>query len=352
MGEEHILSQDELRALLGADAGETDGAPVDLHTLSETFLYVLQETAPAWQEVFDVPVRFTVEGARLRSDGDEGPPARTELQLALSFVLANGFSGEFSLCVSEDTARAAAGAFLAPDDGRDEVLVPWTEAASRLAVQLQQSFSILFGKAVSVTAKEPVWLTPEEEALQAGTSERAVLLEVTVAVADQEPDLATLRMPETTAFAVLAELRAAAEPEQQEAEIRPAETGDKPKLEPLTVDEDEQKDRQPDVPKVRPAEFAPLGGGEAEAGQDNLGLLLDVPLRLTVELGRAEMEIREILSLSKGQVIELDKLAGEPVDLFVNGKLIAKGEVVVIDEHFGVKISHIVSRSERVRDVQ
>ena len=81
-------------------------------------------------------------------------------------------------------------------------------------------------------------------------------------------------------------------------------------------------------------------------------MLLDVPLNITVELGRAEMEIREILSLTKGQVIELDKLAGEPVDVFVNGKLVAKGEVVVMDENFGVKISSIVSRQERMQNLR
>lgn len=104
--------------------------------------------------------------------------------------------------------------------------------------------------------------------------------------------------------------------------------------------------------EVRKAEFVSLDGTQAKPGSENIDLLLDVPLNITVELGRAEMEIREILSLTKGQVIELDKLAGEPVDVFVNGKLVAKGEVVVIDENFGVKISSIVSRQERMQNLR
>jgi flagellar motor switch protein FliN/FliY len=79
---------------------------------------------------------------------------------------------------------------------------------------------------------------------------------------------------------------------------------------------------------------------------------MDIPLQLTVELGRTKMPIKEILDLGPGSIVELDKLAGEPVDILVNNKLIAKGEVVVIDESFGVRITDIVSKMERINKVQ
>ncbi|AMQ22509.1 flagellar motor switch phosphatase FliY [Geobacillus sp. JS12] len=88
----------------------------------------------------------------------------------------------------------------------------------------------------------------------------------------------------------------------------------------------------------------PLAATEAR----NLELLFDVPLQVTVELGRTKRSVQEILQLSTGSIIELDKLAGEPVDVFVNNKLIAKGEVVVIDENFGVRITDIISQSDRL----
>lgn len=103
---------------------------------------------------------------------------------------------------------------------------------------------------------------------------------------------------------------------------------------------------------VRPAQFESLGVRRESADVHNIGLILDVPLRVTVELGRTRMQIREILELGKGSVIELEKLAGEPVDVLVNGKLLAKGEVVVIDENFGVKITDIVSPLERLGELQ
>ncbi len=104
---------------------------------------------------------------------------------------------------------------------------------------------------------------------------------------------------------------------------------------------------------VKPAEFSPLGGGRTPMVDDqNLGLLLDIPLQVTVELGRTKKLIKEILELSSGSIIQLDKLAGEPVDIFVNNKLIAKGEVVVIDENFGVRVTDIISQWDRVQKLQ
>ncbi|KGP73997.1 flagellar motor switch phosphatase FliY [Pontibacillus yanchengensis] len=86
--------------------------------------------------------------------------------------------------------------------------------------------------------------------------------------------------------------------------------------------------------------------------QRNLDMLLDIPLRVTVELGRTKRTIKEILELSSGSVVELDKLAGEPVDILVNDKPIAKGEVVVIDENFGVRVTDILSQKDRLKRIQ
>ncbi len=103
---------------------------------------------------------------------------------------------------------------------------------------------------------------------------------------------------------------------------------------------------------INPVKFPPLGESVPYGAGSNISLLLDVPMTLTVELGRTRQLVKDILGLGEGSIIELDKLAGEPVDLLVNGKLIAKGEVVVIDENFGVRITDIVSPAERLGKVQ
>jgi flagellar motor switch protein FliN/FliY len=99
---------------------------------------------------------------------------------------------------------------------------------------------------------------------------------------------------------------------------------------------------------VRPAEFQPFGDDHITIEKKNIGLIMDVPLQVTVELGRTSKLIKDILELGTGSIIELDKLAGDTVDILVNGKAIAKGEVVVIDESFGVRISDIIHPSKRL----
>ena len=95
--------------------------------------------------------------------------------------------------------------------------------------------------------------------------------------------------------------------------------------------------------------FPQLGAGAAPTHRDDIDLVLDIPVQLTVELGRTRIPIKHILQLAQGSVIELDALAGEPMDVLVNGFLIAQGEVVVVNDKFGIRLTDIVTPSERMR---
>lgn len=103
---------------------------------------------------------------------------------------------------------------------------------------------------------------------------------------------------------------------------------------------------------VQSAQFTPLNTQPVQVNDANIGLILDVPLSVTVELGQTKKSIKDILELTNGSIVELDKLAGEPVDIKVNGQFLAKGEVVVIDENFGVRITEIASPAERAAKLQ
>ncbi|MDT8859016.1 flagellar motor switch phosphatase FliY [Alkalihalobacillus sp. MEB130] len=104
---------------------------------------------------------------------------------------------------------------------------------------------------------------------------------------------------------------------------------------------------------VQPAAFSTFETPSLSQNEsNNLNMLLDIPLQVTVELGRTKRSIKEILEFTQGSIIELDKLAGEPVDILVNQKLIAKGEVVVIDENFGVRVTDIVSQQDRIKNLK
>ena len=99
----------------------------------------------------------------------------------------------------------------------------------------------------------------------------------------------------------------------------------------------------PQPMNIQPAQFQNFGGNTGTGvGQENIGLIKDVPLEVTVELGRTQKSISEILDFAPGTIIELDKIAGEPIDVLVNGKFVAKGEVVVIEESFGIRVTEIV----------
>lgn len=104
---------------------------------------------------------------------------------------------------------------------------------------------------------------------------------------------------------------------------------------------------------VKPATglFPSFGGNSANGGINpgDLDLVLDIPVQLTVELGRTKIPIKHILQLAQGSVIELDGLAGEPMDVLVNGYLIAQGEVVVVNDKFGIRLTDIITPSERLR---
>jgi len=108
----------------------------------------------------------------------------------------------------------------------------------------------------------------------------------------------------------------------------------------------------PVMEKIKPKEFEQFSASAANGAGRSIDMLLDVSLPISIELGRTAMPIQEILNLNPGSVIELDKLAGEPVDLLVNEKLIARGEVVVVDENFGIRITSMISTQDRIKSLK
>jgi len=103
----------------------------------------------------------------------------------------------------------------------------------------------------------------------------------------------------------------------------------------------------------RPAEFDNLQEeGQPSSRDVNLDVILDVPVTLSMEVGRTRIPIRNLLQLNQGSVVELDRAAGEPLDVFVNGTLVAHGEVVVVNEKFGIRLTDVISPAERIRKLK
>ena len=118
-------------------------------------------------------------------------------------------------------------------------------------------------------------------------------------------------------------------------------------------EEKEEEKPDPNTVMVQPVQFASFEDLDQVQGpqNQNLNILLDVKLQLSVELGKAELPIKKVLELTKGSIVSLNKAAGEPVELYANGKLIAFGEVVVIEDNFGLRITHITDPVKRLNTI-
>ncbi len=108
---------------------------------------------------------------------------------------------------------------------------------------------------------------------------------------------------------------------------------------------------KPEV-EAEAASFPDLQDEKTAIGDSNLDMILDIPVTIAMELGRTKISIRNLLQLNQGSVVELDRLAGEPMDVLVNNTLVAHGEVVVVNEKFGIRLTDVVSASERVRNLK
>lgn len=139
---------------------------------------------------------------------------------------------------------------------------------------------------------------------------------------------------------------------EKESDLNEKQT-EQPEAEYIQHEETQQAEPVHVPVDVQPASFSEFEHVSSPQGDSrNLDMLLDIPLQVTVELGRTKRTVQEILALSSGSIIELDKLAGEPVDILINSKLIAKGEVVVIDENFGVRVTDIISQRDRINKLK
>ena len=150
----------------------------------------------------------------------------------------------------------------------------------------------------------------------------------------------TKEMVNDIAAAMMADKATVVNDREVPAEEQPAQVAPQPAPQP----------KQPPVEVSQPS-FQTLDG-HAQVEGDNLDLLMDIPLNLSVVLGTSKKSVREILSFNTGSVIELEKLTDEPLDILLNGKLIAQGEVVVINDNFGVRITNILSQSQRINNMR
>jgi flagellar motor switch protein FliN/FliY len=249
-----------------------------------------------------------------------------------------------------------------PAEANDLYLSAAQEGLSQLIGSALTSLSGIMGGArlsaessSSSLDEEGTWIPFQDEAEDA----HAWVGKIDLAVEGVEPFSLSIAIPAANAANLASKVREAMAPPEPEPAPAPLPVPHAAPSRPQQATAAAQPSQPVSLPPrqqsqpvdARPVEFAQLGGSEFAGSPGNIDLIVDIPVRVTVELGRTRKTIGEVLALGPGSVIELNKMAGEPVDVLVNGKLIARGEVVVIDESFGIRVTEVVSKAERIRSM-
>lgn len=278
-----------------------------------------------------------------------------ERHLLVKVVYQEGFEGDNVLLVKENDARIMVNLMMGGDGKEDlpEILGELEASAIGEAMnQMMGSASTAMSEFLNlrISISPPEVFFEEVERLEEEWLRKQEKYVVKVMCRLVVEDVIDSYMIQLLPLYFVREITSALLPPSVE-ELREEKSEEEEKVTVSRV-ENGQAERPRKKVEARPVEFAEFRKKGEPSSQVNLELLLDVTLPLVVELGRVRLSIQEILELGPGSIVELDKLAGEPADLYVNDVLFARGEVVVIEENFGIRITEIVNPEERVKSLR
>ncbi len=289
--------------------------------------------------------------------------------VAISVDYTAGFSGSNLLIIKQSDAAVIADLMLGGDGSspseemNDLHLSAIQEAMNQMMGSAATSMSSVFNQPIDISPPKPVVLDVASGEGIEYMPDEPVLIKVLFQLKVENLIDSNIMQLLPIQFVKDSVDRLLNEPSQDESTGQVAEEKGENAVENHHSMEDQEQHIQkqeassyskPSINDVESAQFTNFDSSEKPTALEkrNLDLLMDIPLNVSVELGRTRKAIRDILELSSGSIIELDKLAGEPVDILVNSKLIAKGEVVVIDENFGVRVTDILSQAERIKKLR
>ena len=375
-----LLSQEEIDALLNEGVEEINSSsekkesgkenaesaslsPMELDALGEIGNISFGNSATALSSLLNQKVEITTPSVSLiekRRLEEEFPKP----YVAVVVDYTSGFFGSNLLIINQKDASIIADLMLGgdgqhPDENLDELkLSAVQEAMNQMMGSAATSMSSIFGKRVEISPPLiDILNIPKGEGVENLPKEEEIVkisfhLTVGDLINSQIMHLLPVRFAKQLVNDLLRESGKMAG-EVSAGDDRPTGRGRDDMVEQSSVREKKRFEKpETEVPQtpVRRAVFEEFPSAEPPAGNPrNLQMLFDIPLNVTVELGRTSMTVKEILDLSTGSIIELDKLAGEPVDILINRQLVAKGEVVVIEENFGVRVTEIISQEERMK---
>lgn len=362
---EGLLTQEEIDALLRAQAsgkketGISNLGPDEIDALREIGNIVMGSASNVLSMLISRHVEASVEDVKEALVKDIYDLEKGNV-LLLKATFTEGLSGEFGLILSQNGALFIAD-FMMRGDGsnlpaelNELYQSAVNEALSQMLGSMTTSLSTLLGgkyvilppssEIVSFENKPPIISS-------LGEDDSVVYISYKLRIGEEIEEKMIQVFPIEMAKAMVSKLLSATGESSAKSASEPQPVRESVKSQDTASIPSEREPLKPQTQPVeaKPVQFAPLQvQGSPSVPPKNIDLILDIPLKVTVELGKTEMYIRDILNLGPGSIIELDKLAGEPVEVLVNGRPIARGEVVVIDENFGVRITDIISPRERL----
>lgn len=379
MKNDSMLSQEEIDALLKADPdkgaeadqpGESYLTTIEADTLGEIGNISFGSSATTLSTLLNHKVEITTPSVKVIQKSELESFAFQPVSVYVNYI--EGFSGKNVFVIKSSDAAVIADIMLGGNGENPEKLLKdihisaVQEAMNQMMGSAATSMSTIFNKRVDISPPTIKMTDADDDPdIDINGGEAFVQVSFQLKVGQLIDSNIMQIMPINFAKELVDQLLNDT-PENDQGENEAAVTMEQPEI-PVQHDKtfEEEQDMQETPPqflgdlvdhtqsKVQEAAFSDFNDVEIKQPEKrNLDLLLDIPLKVTVELGRTKRTIKDILDLSAGSIIELDKLAGEPVDILVNQKLIARGEVVVIDENFGVRVTDIVSRSDRLNKLK
>jgi flagellar motor switch protein FliN/FliY len=382
-----FLSQDEIDSLLGGDSNEQKAADeavkneeniltdIEKDLLGEIGNISMGSASTALYQCINQKVNITtpVVTETTLEEIKEGFEAPT---IVLEVEYTTGIVGRNILIIRTDDAAVIANLMMG-GDGKPEKhdlteieISAVSEAMNQMIGSAATSMATMFSRKVDIAPPvSKIWKDRDEELSDnIPEEEKIIRVNFKMTIGDVVDSNIMQIFPASTAKKIVSIMmgKEDGEPTNNVVEPRVSEPmKDVPHKEPeRAVQNDVRTNYEPQIPvaqqsmataapvEVHEARFEPLGEATNSSSPQNIDLILDVPLDISVVLGRTKKSIKDILSLGTGSLIELDKLAEEPVEILVNGKKIAFGEVVVVDENFGVRITNIVSGAERLKSLR
>ena len=346
-----ILSQEQIDALLNSQGFDSSGGgdlfqdnPTDLFSLLlKTFDIFCEQSSTVISTVLNKKVTYHTELCENGST-DTVQEKLPSVLLGLKIKIKSSLEGEF-YCLIQKTDVAILSDLMMMGDGTAEYTEDHKDAIGELFNQVMGAFTNTItselGSSVSSDSIEVIEFDLEHPPF-AIDSHQMIL--VSQSIEDMGETFLVILVPQELSTQIAEKMKAIAAPVSsgtmnESVGLNLSELDDLSKVTSFSGSEEGgfQETRIPSV---------------SGASQQNIDMLLDIDLDVSIELGQSMLSIKRILELAPGSIVELDRMAGEPVDLLVNNKVVARGEVVVIDENFGIRIVSLVSPEERIRSLR